>query len=54
MPVCLRVASVGGPESIILSADSAESMMLSARAESMDTLSAVLRTSYSQHRLLRV
>jgi hypothetical protein len=40
MPVCLRVASMGGAESIILSVGGAESMMLSARAESMDPLSA--------------
>jgi hypothetical protein len=39
MPVCLRVASAGGTESIVLSAGGAENMMLSARAESMDTLS---------------
>jgi hypothetical protein len=35
----LRVASVGGAESIILSVGSVESMMHSACAESMDTLS---------------
>jgi hypothetical protein len=35
----LRVASAGGAESIILSSGSAKSIMLSARAESMDTLS---------------
>ncbi len=40
MPVCLRFASAGGTESIILSAGVTESMMLSASAESMDTLSA--------------
>ncbi len=39
MPVCLQDASARGAESIILSAGSAESMMLSASAESMDTLS---------------
>jgi hypothetical protein len=39
VPVCLRVASAGGAESIILSAGGAESMMLSVFAESMDTLS---------------
>jgi hypothetical protein len=33
--VCLRAASVGGTESIILSAGGTESMMLSAHAESM-------------------
>ncbi len=37
--VCLRVASAGGAESIILSVGCAESMMLSAHAKSMDTLS---------------
>ncbi len=36
---CLRVASAGGAESIILSVGGAESMMLLAYAESMDTLS---------------
>ncbi len=40
MPVCLRVASAGGAESIILSAGGAESMMLSACTESMNPLSA--------------
>jgi hypothetical protein len=40
MPVCLGVGSAGGAERIILSAGSAESMMLSACAESMDPLSA--------------
>ncbi len=39
VPVCLRVASVDGAEIIILSAGGAESMMPSACAESMDTLS---------------
>jgi hypothetical protein len=39
MPVCLWVASAGGAESIILSAVSSESMMLSASTENMDTLS---------------
>ncbi len=39
MPVCLRVASAGGAESIILPVGGAENMMLSACAESMDTLS---------------
>ncbi len=39
VPVCLRVASAGGAESIIFSAGGAESMMFSARAESMDSLS---------------
>jgi hypothetical protein len=37
--VCLWVASAGGAESIILLAGDAESMMLSACAESMDTIS---------------
>jgi hypothetical protein len=40
VPVCLRVASAVGTESIILSTGGAESMMLSASAESMDTLDA--------------
>ncbi len=41
VPVCLRVASVGSIESIILSSGGAESIILSAGgAESMDTLSA--------------
>jgi hypothetical protein len=40
VPVCFWVSSVGGTESIILSAGGAESMMLLAWAESMDTLSA--------------
>ncbi len=40
MPKCLRVASAGSAESIILSAGSTESMMLSACTERMDTLSA--------------
>ncbi len=40
VPVCLRVASVCGAESIILSAGGTESMMLSVRTESMDPLSA--------------
>jgi hypothetical protein len=40
VPVCLRVASASGAESIILSAGGTESVMLSARAESMDPLCA--------------
>jgi hypothetical protein len=40
VPVYLRVASGGGGESIILSVRGAESMMLSASAECMDTLRA--------------
>ncbi len=40
VPVCLRVASAGGADSIILSAGGTESLMLSAHAERMDTLSA--------------
>jgi hypothetical protein len=40
MPVCLRVASAGGAEIIILSAGGAESMILSACTESIDPLSA--------------
>ncbi len=40
VPKCLQVASAGGAESIILSANSTESMMLSVRNETMDTLSA--------------
>jgi hypothetical protein len=41
VPVCLRIASAGGAESIIVSVGSAESMMLLVHAESKDTLSAV-------------
>jgi hypothetical protein len=40
VPLCLRVVSAGGTDSIILSACGTESMMLSARTESMDSLSA--------------
>ncbi len=47
IPVCLRVASAGGTENIILSMGSTESMMLSAQAESMDTLSAVWLCYYA-------
>jgi hypothetical protein len=40
MPECLRVASLGGAESIMLSAGGAVSLMLSVGStESMDTLS---------------
>jgi hypothetical protein len=38
VPKCLWVASAGNAKSIALSAGGAESMMLSAHAESMDTL----------------
>ncbi len=40
MPVYLQVALAGSAESSILSASGAESMMLSACTESMDTLNA--------------
>jgi hypothetical protein len=40
MPKHLRVASVGSAESIILSVSGTECMLLSVRAECMDTLSA--------------
>ncbi len=40
VPVCLWVASADNAESIILSESGAESLMLSLRAESMDTHSA--------------